>query len=451
MTASSPIPHKELTLKVEVPIINKHSITMISVQDEDSSITWYVELDRGATDMKVSVMRNTLDPTIYCAISIIPCNASQTREWTALDNNRTRYRSSYPVHEESAARLITNEDNFEFEIVLSTKPVSPRSNSPFSMPLNNTANKTAANRPPNNLPNNPPYNFVSSPSERSMGSVQLTPYKSNTNPSQHTQSTPFKSHQIITSLLKDTASTDVCFTFPADKIIPNAVICAHRFALMTHKQLYKVLFQEKQDLSLREKRILAVDSKRNGSWCIHGKGCKMPRQTCANSAAEVVADALARFEVSVVNIDKFSLATFCAFLTYIYTGETELCPVTTRFAMFRFSDHCAKKIPLWIDEPMTLSTTWDELLKISIYYGIEDLQARCRQEVIDSVNKLTAIETLFSTSAKDPAVRRIAVATVIENMNTLFKETEDPFSRYKDHPDYHSVMMELMRLRVNGD
>ncbi|KAK3836700.1 MAG: hypothetical protein J3R72DRAFT_450316 [Linnemannia gamsii] len=434
MATTSPMPHKELTLKAEVPIINKHSIALFPVQDEASSIIWYVELDRGASDMRVSVMKNSLDPTNYCSISIVPCNASEAREWTTLDNNKTRFRSSYPVHKESAAWLITNEDNYEFKIVLSTNPTPSRS------PSNKTAaNKTAAN---NSAP--PPF-------KRNAVIVQPAFFKTTTTPVQHTQPAPSKSHHIIASLLKDYCSTDVCFTFPDEEIIPNAAICAHRFVLTPHQQLCKLLFQKEKILPLRETRTFTVDPKRDGSSCIHGEECKIPRHTCANIVAEVVADALARFEVSVVNVNEFSLATFCAFLNYLYTDAIDLDPVTTRFAMFRFSTYGAKKIPLWIDEPRTLSTTWNELLKISIHYGIEDLQTRCRKGVIDGVNKDTAIAILFSSSAKDSAVRKIAIATVVKNMKALFKKTEDPFGRYKDHPDYHDVMMDLMRLRVNGD
>ncbi|KAG0374547.1 hypothetical protein BGX24_010262 [Mortierella sp. AD032] len=404
MATTSPTTHKELTLKAEVPIVNKHNIALFPVQDEASSIIWYVELDRGASDMRVSVMKNSLDPTNYCSISIVPCN------------------------EESAAWLITNEDNYEFKIVLSTNPTPSRS----------SPNKTAANN-------------STSPLKRNTAIVQPAIFKTKATPVQHTQPASFKSHHIIASLLKDYCSTDVCFTFPADEFIPNTAICAHRFVLTPHKQLCKLLFQKENSLPLRETRTFTVDPKRDGSSCIHMEECKMPRHTCANNVAEVVADALARFEVSVVKVDEFSLGTFCAFLNYLYTDAIDLDPVSTRFAMFRFSSYEPKKNPLWIDQPRTLSTTWSELLKISIHYGIEDLQTRCRKGVIDGVNKDTAIEILFSSSAKDSAVRKIAIATVVKNMKTIFKKTEDPFGRYKYHPDYHDVMMDLMRLRVNGD
>ncbi|KAF9902008.1 hypothetical protein EC991_005418 [Linnemannia zychae] len=159
---------------------------------------------------------------------------------------------------------------------------------------------------------------------------------------------------------------------------------------------------------------------------------------------------MARFEVSVVNVGEFSLATFCAFLIYLYTDEIDLEPVTSRFSMFRFSN-CCSKIPLWIDQPTVLETTWDELLQVAIHYGIMDLQMRCKDGVFYNINKETAIATLFSISAKDPDVRRLAMDTALKSINVIFKEVEDPFAHYKDHPDYHRVMLELMRLLTNGE
>jgi hypothetical protein len=263
--------------------------------------------------------------------------------------------------------------------------------------------------------------------------------------------TPSKHRDTVALLLKDICSADIFFSFPADKILPNAVLCAHRFIISPYRILTMPISPKKGVLSLTEERFFIPNPNGNDGWSAHGFGCVVAPDKCASNLSGMISDALSRTGATLVKIGNISLATFCALLYYLYTGEIDLEPVTSRFAMFRFPSRCNNRVPLWIDQPLVLETTWEELLKASTLFEIPDLQTLCRENAITWINKDNAIMTLFGESAKNnPRVKKMALTIAVQNMDAIFASEKDPFVVYKDHPDYHEVLMEVMRLNVKN-
>ncbi|KAG0361754.1 hypothetical protein BGX24_005292 [Mortierella sp. AD032] len=274
-----------------------------------------------------------------------------------------------------------------------------------------------------------------------------------------------KNMDIIPLLLKDANSVDACFTFTSDKVHSNVGLWAHRVVLMRHKVFAK-LFQEQDELQYlvraaneKDDKTTKVESDAESTCTVTAEGTPTPSPTTFTATTKSETLSL------ITKVDKFSLATFCALLYYIYTDEVQLTIDTERFAISSgegslvWRDTLTGKIrdsirwhPIDPTSPYKLKdVTWDELLEAADHYGISDLRSNCLTKVISGMNQSNVVGTLFSKAVKGTEVRVAAMEFIVKHWGDFFGEGKtDPFVRYRENPECHEVLIELMQLRAKS-
>ncbi|KAK3836707.1 MAG: hypothetical protein J3R72DRAFT_493685 [Linnemannia gamsii] len=274
-----------------------------------------------------------------------------------------------------------------------------------------------------------------------------------------------KNMDIIPLLLKDANSVDACFTFTSDKVHSNVGLWAHRVVLMRHKVFAK-LFQEQDELQSlvrpaneKDDKTTKVESDAESTCTVTAEGTPTPSPTTFTATTKSETLSL------ITKVDKFSLATFCALLYYIYTDEVHLTIDTERFAISSgegslvWRDTLTGKIrdsirwhPIDPTSPYKLKdVTWDELLEAADHYGISDLRSNCLTKVISGMNQSNAVGTLFSKAVKGTEVRVAAMEFIVKHWGDFFGEGKsDPFVGYRENLECHEVLIELMQLKAKS-
>ncbi|KAG0207725.1 hypothetical protein BGX33_006666 [Mortierella sp. NVP41] len=267
---------------------------------------------------------------------------------------------------------------------------------------------------------------------------------------------PLKNADIIPLLLRDANSVDTCFMFTSDTAYSNVGLWAHRVVLSRHKVFAK-LIQQQEELQALSANVGSDKDKDK-------KDTKFESDAASNCTvtAESGYSAPAESRSLVIKVDKFSLATFCALLYYIYTNEVHLSIDTERFAvtngegtlLWRDSTGHTRETVRWHptnpNSPWKLKdVTWDELLEASDHYGISDLRTNCLTKVISGMNHSNVIGMLFSKSVSGSEVNEAAMEFIVKNWEAIFQKGKDPFAPYKEHPDCHDLLIELMQLKAN--
>ncbi|KAH7060286.1 hypothetical protein BKA57DRAFT_446797, partial [Linnemannia elongata] len=199
------------------------------------------------------------------------------------------------------------------------------------------------------------------------------------------QSTPAsKEKSLISLLLKDPSSVDVCFTFTNNKACSNIGLWAHRFLLSQHESFAKAIqdaitVQSLGDMVLADTKAAEdVDSDAEST-----SNLSVDTAITATGAARGISVGAASKELF-IKIDTISLATFCVMLYYIYTGEIDRTVDATRFVLsdtnkvsLVWRDSAGKVeesvdwCPLDEDSPWRLKdVTWEELKDAAINFGL---------------------------------------------------------------------------------
>ncbi|KAK3838844.1 MAG: hypothetical protein J3R72DRAFT_448466 [Linnemannia gamsii] len=208
------------------------------------------------------------------------------------------------------------------------------------------------------------------------------------NPAPITKPVTSKEKSLISSLLKDPTSVDVCFTFTSDKTCSNIGLWAHRFVLSRHESFVKLIqdatiVQSLGGMALAEKAPESdgdsdAESISNRSINTVVTTTALPRGPMVGSGSKEL----------VIKIDGVSLATFCVMLYYMYTGEIDRTVDPSRFvlsdtnkASLVWRDSTGKVEdsvdwrPLDQDSPWRLKdVTWKELMDAAVHFGLEELQ-----------------------------------------------------------------------------
>ncbi|KAF9540602.1 hypothetical protein EC957_003944 [Mortierella hygrophila] len=284
-----------------------------------------------------------------------------------------------------------------------------------------------------------------------------------------TPPTPPKNMDIIPLLLKDANSVDVCFTFTSDKVYSNVGLWAHRVVLARHKVFAKLLQQRDELQSLvastakaknENDKAAKLDSDTESTCTVSADGSPTPSPIAGAGDTRSL----------VINVDKFSLAAFCALLYYIYTDEVHLAIDTDRFAISSSEGSLVWRDPTtgktrdsvrWhptdCNSPWKLKdVTWNELLEAADYYGITDLRANCVEKVISGMNQSNVVGTLFSKSANGVEVRQAAMEFIVKHWGSIFQKGKDgcsgvdPFAAYRGHEECHEVLIELMHMKAKS-
>ncbi|KAG0376434.1 hypothetical protein BGX24_007760 [Mortierella sp. AD032] len=199
-------------------------------------------------------------------------------------------------------------------------------------------------------------------------------------PAPATKTVTEKEKSLISSLLKDPTSVDICFTFASDKTCSNIGLWAHRFVLSRHESFVKLIkdattVQSLGGMALAEKAPEGdVDS---DAESISNRSINTVVTTTALSRGPMVGTASKEL---VIRIDMM--------LYYMYTGEIDRTVEPSRFvlsdtnkASLVWRDSTGKVEdsvdwrPLDQDSPWRLKdVTWNELKDAAVHFGLEELQ-----------------------------------------------------------------------------
>ncbi|KAG0279602.1 hypothetical protein BGZ97_009549 [Linnemannia gamsii] len=272
-----------------------------------------------------------------------------------------------------------------------------------------------------------------------------------------------KNNDVLPLLLKDANSVDVCFIFTSDKAYSNVGLWAHRVVLSRHNAFQQLLLKQAEVQSLAN---MAEDGDDKAVKVEYDAESICTTSADSDPTTSPTTVSLGETRVMVVKVDKFSLATFCALLYYIYTDEVELTIDTGHFAISSgegslvWRDITTGKVsdsirwhPTDRASPWKLKdVTWNELLEAADHYGILDLRANCLEKVISGMNQSNAVGMLFNKAVSGSEVRQAAMEFIVEHWGSIFQKgsnTVDHFAAYRGYPECHDVLIELMQMKAD--
>ncbi|KAG0280792.1 hypothetical protein BGZ96_001421 [Linnemannia gamsii] len=397
--------HQEVILKIEAPQLSDQASSTMKTATFEGNSFWNVCLTRLSTTLKVSAAWGRAqhqDLTNYTTMHIVPHSKNSSIRETGV--NYSHLSGGHWIECVIDIDKVADDGMYRFDIVFSTTKEIARK--------------------------------VASP--------------------------PLKSREIITLLLKDPNTVDVCFTFSSDKAHPHIGLWAHRVVLSRFK-VFAQLF-EKEDS--HQRLMTKVDSdkdKKKATTTVKAESDTEPARTIANDPSSPAPSIDSR--AIMIKVDKFPLATFCALLYYIYMDEIDLSVDTNRFVISvseagslvwrdaedNIQDHHHPVPVHW--PPLDQSSSWklkdvawDELLEAADFYGVSELRSHCLTGALNGLNEHNAVRLVFSC---DEDVKRMAMRYIVDKAETFFeKGKQDPFLAYKEHPDCHEVLVELMQMKA---
>ncbi|KAF9899721.1 hypothetical protein EC991_008428 [Linnemannia zychae] len=194
--------------------------------------------------------------------------------------------------------------------------------------------------------------------------------------------------RLISLLLQDPNSVDVCFTFPFDKSNANIGLWAHSLLLSQHESFAELIQNVKTIQSLRGIFVSEKQFDAAGKGDGTADSDSVHSTDTATGVGRTSSTSTASRAPLVIAVDTVSLATFCAMLYYIYTGDVDLSVDTNRFVLSDTSkttlvwrdsvgkvENSIDWHPLGQDSPWRLKDiTWKELMDAAAQYGLKDLQ-----------------------------------------------------------------------------
>ncbi|KAF9365343.1 hypothetical protein BGX34_010383 [Mortierella sp. NVP85] len=274
-------------------------------------------------------------------------------------------------------------------------------------------------------------------------------------PSACTSASMCARRDMLLSLLKDVHSVDVCFVFPSDKTYPMAGLWAHRTILSRHKVFEELILEATEALgatngSQGTKSTLEQDGDEEKSV--------KPSTSSSSSAKE---ESSGMPSILTIQVDKFSLATMCSILYFIYAGEVQLSIAPSQFAISKaesvlvFYDTQGKTRqsvrwdPLSTDSAWKLKdVTWQELGLAAEFYGLGELGAICEKEIAEMLSASNAVDILFNVGCHSEKVKKKAVDYIAEHMGSLFVGEGNPFESFRDHPACLDMVIEVLRVKA---
>lgn len=274
-------------------------------------------------------------------------------------------------------------------------------------------------------------------------------------------SPPPKSREILPLLLKDPNTVDVCFTFSSDKAHPHIGLWAHRVVLSRFK-IFAQLFETEDSHQRLMAKVDSDKDKNKPTTTVKAESDTESSRTITNDPSSPAPSIDSR--AIMIKVDKFSLAAFCALLYYIYMDEIDLSVDTNRFVISiseagslvwrdaedNIRDHHPIPVhwpPLDQNSSWKLKdVTWDELLEVADFYDVSELRSHCLTGTLSGLNEQNAVRLVFSC---DKDVKRMAMRYIVDKAEMFFERgKQDPFLAYKEHPDCHEVLVELMQMKA---
>ncbi|KAG0006204.1 hypothetical protein BGZ80_002541 [Entomortierella chlamydospora] len=256
-----------------------------------------------------------------------------------------------------------------------------------------------------------------------------------------------KNNETMLVLLRDIYSVDVCFVFESDNTCSNVGLWAHRTILSKYKGFENAIQTACKDISSASNDMsnLAISERDN------------PMPSTSVKTNDVLGPLL-------IPVGKFTMATLCVLLRYIYTGQIKLSAEIDKHAISTTENslivqgimssgkESVRWHPLGTDSPWKFKdVTWGELLLASDHYGIEDLRFRCEDEAISTIDQSNVFETLFTTGCSFDRIKEAALNYIVGNMTTLFPKGKDPFAPHKNHPKCYELMIEIFHRKAESN
>ncbi|KAG0031330.1 hypothetical protein BGZ82_007033 [Podila clonocystis] len=242
-------------------------------------------------------------------------------------------------------------------------------------------------------------------------------------------------HRVTANLMKDIKTMDMALTFGICGGGRNIALWAHRAALDRQPGLAKLISK------LRDVEGSSTDS----------------ATVCG---------------VQSHHVTEYSLEAYCCLIRFLYTTKIELQVDLDDFAIGYppnkpFSTACKKRptvdglFPLAQsvikdsvpegETPVKLlwvrATTFGELFQLADCYQVEDLRAYCRASIIKSMKVSNALDILFGFAYRFEDLKDVVLMYVAANMDKIFAgDDEDPFEKYKDHPERHTLLAKALKL-----
>ncbi|KAG0075304.1 hypothetical protein BGZ93_010109 [Podila epicladia] len=246
-------------------------------------------------------------------------------------------------------------------------------------------------------------------------------------------------HRVTANLMKDIKTMDMALTFGICGGSRNIALWAHRAALDRQPGLAKLISK------LRDVEGSSADS----------------ATVCGVQSHHVTG---------------YSLEAYCCLIRFIYTTKIELQVDLGDFAIGYppnkpFSNACKERPTLdglfppnpvadtnaisEGEKPVTFLlvrvTTFGELFQLADCYQVEDLRAYCRASIIKSMNVSSALDILFGFAYRFEDLKDLVLKYVAENLDTIFAgDDEDPFEKYKDHPERHTLLAKALKLKFKA-
>ncbi|KAG0034401.1 hypothetical protein BGZ81_004882 [Podila clonocystis] len=206
-----------------------------------------------------------------------------------------------------------------------------------------------------------------------------------------------KSQFIMPLLLKDIATMNMAITFGFNDSARNVALWAHQ-SVLSHQSNLSSFMNKLQD--------------------VEGDPSS-PEAVCG---------------VKTTHVSEYSLEAYCALVRYLYTSEIALEVDVNNFAIGfppnkPFSPSCKKRPEV------------DVLKTLRMY---------CFGKIVTSITDRNALEAYFEFAYKYEAMKAIVLEYVFDSMDKLFATDEDPFEAYKDHPEKHSLTINVMQRKFKG-
>ncbi|KAF8977512.1 hypothetical protein BGZ46_007335 [Entomortierella lignicola] len=253
-----------------------------------------------------------------------------------------------------------------------------------------------------------------------------------------------KNRETMLNLLKDVNSVDTCFVFESDGLHPTVGLWAHCVILGRYKG-----FEEAIQNASKESAYALLDK------------------------SETKSDTTECLDIATMN-DKgsntlilhdpkdISLSTLAVLLRFVYTGEINLPAdpgqhvISRTLAMPKTSRKFRESF-LWnpmdveVDPNWRLKDVpWEVLLQAADHYDVTEVREDCQDILIRAMSESNVMDTLFKVGSSFDTVKEAALDFIV-NMSTMISNGNNPFIAYKNHPDCHSFMFEVMRRRAKKD
>ena len=258
--------------------------------------------------------------------------------------------------------------------------------------------------------------------------------------------------EILLSFLKDVHSVDVCFIFTSDQSYPNVGLWAHR-VMLSRIKAFKELIQKATEAieTTKESQTTKVVSPERDQDEADDPGQPTVREEEETSGEP---------SILTIPIDKFSLATMCSVLYYIYSGEVQLSNFPNLFAISKAESSLAlynsqgrtRESVRWnrlsTDTDWKLKdVTWIELGFAAEFFELGELETLCEKEVDKMLNESNAIDILFNVGCQSEKVKKQAMNFIVGHMESLFAGKNNPFEHFRDHPGCHDMLVEVIQAK----